>query len=217
MAIKGLIFDLDGVITDTAEYHFLAWKQLADEEGLNFTRADNDQLRGVSRQESLVRLLKGKSIPESTMQDWMHRKNEYYKSYLEGITSDDLLPGVHDFLVASQDEGLKLAIGSASKNAKPVIEKLNLTGVFDVIGDGFSVVNTKPAPDLFVWVAGGLQIYVSEVIVFEDAPAGIDAAKSAGCRTVGIGTSDVNHADIVAQSFEDISVNQIIEHFTQNQ
>lgn len=217
MSIKGLIFDLDGVITDTAEYHFLAWKQLANEEGLDFTREDNEQLRGVSRRESLTRLLKGKTVSEATMQEWMHRKNEYYKAYLERITPEDLLPGVREFLTSAQAQSLRLAIGSASKNAKPVIEKLNLTDMFDVIGDGFSVVNAKPAPDLFVWVAGGLHINVSEVIVFEDAPAGIDAAKSAGCGTVGIGTSDIKHADTVAHSFEDINLNQVLEHFIQNQ
>ena len=215
MSIKGLIFDLDGVITDTAEYHFLAWKQLANEEGLEFTREDNEQLRGVSRRESLTRLLKGKTVSEATMQEWMHRKNEYYKAYLEKITPEDLLPGVREFLTSAQAQGLGLAIGSASKNAKPVIEKLQLTDMFDVIGDGFSVVNAKPAPDLFVWVAGGLHVYVSEVIVFEDAPAGIDAAKRAGCGTVGIGTSDINHADIVVYSFEDITLHQVLEHFTQ--
>jgi len=214
MTIKGLIFDLDGVITDTAEYHYLAWKRLADEESLDFTREDNEQLRGVSRRESLVRLLKGKSVPEPTMQEWMHKKNEYYTAYLDNITENDLLPGVKAFLDEAQSRGLKLAIGSASKNAKPVIEKLKLVDVFDVIGDGFSVVNAKPAPDLFVWVAGGLRVYVSEVIVFEDAPAGIDAAKSAGCGTVGIGTSDIHHADMVAHSFEDITLDSVLTFFS---
>lgn len=217
MTIKGLIFDLDGVITDTAEYHYLAWKQLADEEGLDFNREDNEQLRGVSRRESLMRLLKGKTIPEATMQAWMHRKNEYYTSYLDKITPNDLLAGVGDFLEAAQSKNLKLGIGSASKNAKPVIEKLNLLDTFTVIGDGYSVVNPKPAPDLFVWVAGGLHIQVNETIVFEDAPAGIDAAKAAGCRTVGIGTSDIHHADIVAQRFTDISVDSVLRHFMEQQ
>ncbi|MEM9952967.1 MAG: beta-phosphoglucomutase [Chloroflexota bacterium] len=210
MTIKGIIFDLDGVITDTAEYHFLAWKRLADEENLDFTREDNEQLRGVSRRESLKRLLKGKVISEDKMQSWMHRKNEYYKAYLDDITPDDLLPGVSNFLEEAQAQGLKLAIGSASKNAKPVIEKLNLINVFEVIGDGYSVVNAKPAPDLFVWVAGGLHLHVADVIVFEDSPAGIDAAKSAGCKTVGIGKSKLSHADFAVRSFEEITLNDVI-------
>lgn len=217
MPVKGFIFDLDGVITDTAEYHFLAWQQLAVEEGLDFTREDNERLRGVSRRESLIRLLKGKTVSEDTMQAWMHRKNEYYKAYLDEITPNDLLVGVGQFLADAQGRGLKLALGSASKNAKPVIEKLRLSDTFEVIGDGYSVVNTKPAPDLFVWVAGGLHVAVNEVIVFEDAPAGVDAAKSAGCGTVGIGTSDIHHADIVARTFDDITVQGVLDHFTQTQ
>ncbi len=211
MSIKGLIFDLDGVITDTAEYHFLAWKRLANEEGLDFRREDNEQLRGVSRRESLIRLLKGKIVSEDIMQTWMHRKNEYYTAYLDDITPDDLLAGVGDFLDAAQSQGLKLGIGSASKNAKPVIEKLNLLNVFSVIGDGYSVVNPKPAPDLFVWVAGGLQVHVDETIVFEDAPAGIDAAKAAGCRVVGIGTSDLSHADMQIKGFDTINLDDILK------
>lgn len=217
MSIKGLIFDLDGVITDTAEYHYLAWKRLADEENLNFTREDNEQLRGVSRRESLVRLLKGKAVSEEMMQAWMNRKNDYYTAYLSDITPHDLLDGVGNFLESAQSQGLKLGIGSASKNAKPVIEKLNLLTLFDIIGDGYSVVNPKPAPDLFVWVAGGLQIQVNETIVFEDAPAGIDAAKAAGCGTVGIGTSDLHHADMQTKGFDTITLEHILEHFATNQ
>lgn len=213
MSIKGLIFDLDGVITDTAEYHYLAWKRLADEEGLDFNRADNEQLRGVSRRESLIRLLKGKIVAEDTMQQWMERKNEYYTAYLDDISPDDLLLGVADFIESAQSQNLKLGIGSASKNAKPVIEKLNLLDVFDVIGDGYSVVNPKPAPDLFVWVAGGLQVHVNETIVFEDAPAGIDAAKAAGCGTIGIGTSNLSHADMQTKSFEKITLNDVLRKF----
>lgn len=210
MAIRGIIFDLDGVITDTAEYHFQAWKQLADDEGLSFSREDNEQLRGVSRRESLIRLLKGKIVPEETMQAWMHRKNEYYKAYLSRITPDDLLPGVTAFLQMAQKQGLKLAIGSASKNAKPVIERLGITDLFSVIGDGYAVVNTKPAPDLFVWAAGGMKVNVDEVIVFEDAEAGIDAAKAAGCYSVGVGHSDVHHADMVISSFEAITLDGVL-------
>src|SRR5688500_421415 len=145
--IRAFIFDLDGVITDTAEYHFLAWKRLADEEDLPFTREDNEQLRGVSRRESLLRLLKGRVIPEAVLEVWMERKNEYYKTFLDGITPANCLPGVTAFLEAARQQGIKCAIGSASKNAKSVLEKLELIGMFDVIGDGFSVVNQKPAPD----------------------------------------------------------------------
>jgi beta-phosphoglucomutase len=195
--IRAFIFDLDGVITDTAEYHFLAWKRLADDEGLPFTREDNEQLRGVSRRESLLRLLKGVVVAEDIMAVWMERKNDYYKTFLDDITPANALPGVTTFLEDARQRGIKCAIGSASKNAKSVLEKLELIHMFDVIGDGFSVVNQKPAPDLFVWAAGGLHVAVNEAVVFEDAEAGINAAKAAGCYSVGIGTANVNHADMV--------------------
>ncbi|GAB4528220.1 MAG: beta-phosphoglucomutase [Anaerolineae bacterium] len=210
MEIKAFIFDLDGVITDTAEYHFLAWKRLADEEGLPFTREDNEQLRGVSRRESLIRLLKGRTVPEETMQEYMQRKNDYYVAYLDEITPQDRLPGVTAFLDAAHAAGLKLGIGSASKNARPVLEKLGLLSMFEVVGDGYSVVNTKPAPDLFVWVAGGLRVPVEQSVVFEDAEAGVDAAKAAGCYAVGIGGSNINHADLVLPGLDAARVDNVI-------
>lgn len=208
--IRGFIFDLDGVITDTAEFHYLGWKRLADEEGLPFTREDNDQLRGVSRRESLIRLLKGRSIPEATMQEWMTRKNNYYQAHLEAITPEHRLPGVTRFLQEAKAAGLKLGIGSASRNARAVIEKLDLLEAFDVIGDGYCVTNTKPAPDLFVWVAGGLGIYTNQAVVFEDAEAGVDAAKTAGCYSVGIGSANVRHADVVLPGLADITVRDLL-------
>jgi beta-phosphoglucomutase len=209
-AIKAFIFDLDGVITETSEFHFLAWKQLADEEGILFTREDNERLRGVSRRESLLRMLKDKIIPEDIMQAWMQRKNDYYVAYLELITPADCLPGVPQFLDEARQQGIKCAIGSASKNAKSVLEKLQLMDKFNVIGDGYSVVNPKPAPDLFVWAAGGLHVYVNEAVVFEDAEAGIDAAKAAGCYSVGIGTANVHHADLVLDGLANVRVEQVI-------
>lgn len=207
---SAFIFDLDGVITDTAEYHYLAWKQLADEEGLPFTRDDNEHLRGVSRRESLVRLLKGHSLPEEQMQAWMIRKNDYYLRYLEGITPDHRLPGVTRFLQEAQAARLRLGIGSASRNARSVLEKLDLIDLFDVIGDGYSVVNPKPAPDLFVWVAGGLHVQVEQAVVFEDAEAGIDAARAAGCASVGLGSAQVAHADITAPNLAEMTVSEVL-------
>jgi beta-phosphoglucomutase len=179
---------------------------------LPFTRDDNEQLRGVSRRESLVHLLKSKIVPEETMQEWMQRKNEYYIAYLDRVTPYHVLPGVSIFLEEAKKVRIKLGIGSASKNAKSVIEKLELMDVFDVIGDGFSVVNPKPAPDLFVWVAGALGVLVHQAIVFEDAQAGIDAAKAAGCYSVGVGTANVSHADIHISSFLNVSVDEILSH-----
>jgi len=215
--ISGFTFDLDGVITETSEFHFQAWKKLAEEEGLPFTREDNEQLRGVSRHDSLMLMLKGRTYPEDKLQEMMHRKNEYYKAFLNDITPDDCLPGVQDFLARARQANLKLGIGSASKNARPVLDKLQILDLFDVIGDGFSVANSKPAPDLFVWVAGGFGVNPQETVVFEDAEAGIDAAKAAGCKTVGIGNSNINHADIVVAGLHELTVEDMLTQFEAHQ
>lgn len=212
--IRAFIFDLDGVITDTAEFHYLAWKRLADEQGLSFTREDNDQLRGVSRRESLNRLLKGKAIHEETALAWMERKNNYYREYLATITPENCLPGVLPFLNAARAAGLKIAIGSASKNARDVLERLGILQMFDTIGDGNVVLNTKPAPDLFVWVAGRLDIYTNQGVVFEDAEAGIDAALRGGFWTVGVGTANIQHAHMVSPNgLAGLSVQQVLARF----
>lgn len=208
--IKAFIFDLDGVITDTAEFHFLAWKRLADEEGIVFTREDNEQLRGVSRRESLNRMLKGRPIDEATAHLWMERKNDYYKDYLKHITPDHALPGVPQFLAAARAAGLKVGLGSASKNARDVLERLQLIDAFDAIGDGYSVVNSKPAPDLFVWVAGRLDLPPNQAVVFEDAEAGVDAALAGGFWTVGIGTANVKHAHLTAPGVGELTVQTVL-------
>lgn len=183
----GYIFDLDGVITDTAEYHYLAWKQLADEEGLPFTREDNEALRGVPRRRSLEILLKGKIFPEAKMQVMMEHKNNLYQNLLENITPADLLPGVFQFLETAKSANIRLGIGSASKNAVTVLNRLGITSLFDALGDGYCVVNAKPAPDLFIWVAGRFGLYPTQCFVFEDAEAGVEAALAGGFHAVGIG------------------------------
>jgi beta-phosphoglucomutase len=208
--IRAFIFDLDGVITDTAEFHYLAWKQLADEEGIAFTREDNEQLRGVSRRESLNRMLKGRPIDEATAQAWMERKNNYYRQYLEGITPEHRLPGVTRFLDEAHAAGIALGLGSASKNARDVLAKLDLLNTFAAIGDGYSVVNTKPAPDLFVWVAGGLNVPPPQAVVFEDAEAGVEAALAGGFWAVGIGAANVNKAHLQARGLADLNVKGVL-------
>jgi beta-phosphoglucomutase len=213
--IQAFIFDLDGVITDTAEFHYLAWKQLADEEGLPFTREDNEQLRGVSRRESLTRLLKGKAISEDTAQEYMTRKNDYYKKYLENITPADALPNVPTFLRTAKLAGIKIGLGSASKNAVDALERLELTPLFDAIGDGYSVANAKPAPDLFIWVAGRLNVNPANALVFEDAEAGVDAALKGGFYTLGIGSEkNVYNAHLKApKGLEELDVIHVLQHF----
>ena len=212
MAIEAFLFDLDGVITDTAEYHYRAWKRLADEEKVPFTREDNEHLRGVSRLESLRLLLKGRTLTDDQMQDWMERKNNYYRAYLSEVTPADLLPGVGAFLQEAKAAGIKLGLGSASKNAVDVIRNLGVSPLFDAIGDGFSVSNSKPAPDLFIWVAGRLNVYPARSVVFEDAEAGIEAALKAGMFTVGIGPAErVGKAHMIIPGFTGVSVAQVLE------
>ncbi len=186
----GYIFDLDGVITDTAEYHYRSWDKLAREEGITFTREDNEALRGVPRRRSLEILLKDRVLPEATMQAWMERKNDYYLDYLREITPAALLPGVADFLKEAKSAGVLIGLGSASKNAREVCERLGILSLFDGFGDGYSVVNPKPAPDLFVWVAGRFGLPPTQCVVFEDAEAGIEAALVGGFWTVGLGPQE---------------------------
>ncbi|HUN09578.1 MAG TPA: beta-phosphoglucomutase [Aggregatilineales bacterium] len=212
MTIKAFIFDLDGVITDTAEFHFLAWKQLADEIGVSFTREDNDQLRGVSRRESLKRLLKGRPVDEATAEVWMQRKNDIYREFLHQITPADSLPGVVHFLDEARKRGILIGLGSASKNARDVIERLKLMDYFEALGDGYSVVNPKPAPDLFIWVAGRLGVPPNEAVVFEDAEAGVDAALKGGFWTVGLGRAGVNAAHLVKEDgLKTLTVDAVLE------
>jgi beta-phosphoglucomutase len=209
--LRAFIFDLDGVITDTAEYHYRAWKKLADEENMPFTREDNDQLRGVDRRQSLLLLLKGRVLTEAQMQDWMTRKNDYYRGYLGDITPADLLPGVENFLHEARDTGIKLGLASASKNAKDVIQNLGIGALFHVIGDGYSVTKAKPAPDLFLFVADQLSATPSESVVFEDAEAGIEGALAAGMYAVGLGpASRLGKSHLVLPDLKDVHVNDVI-------
>jgi len=201
--VQGFIFDLDGVLTDTAEYHYRAWKRLADEEGIPFTREDNEQLRGVSRRESLMRLLKGRPIPEETAQAWMARKNRYYQEYIRQMTPADVLPGVLSLLGEIRASGRKIAVASASKNAPLVVERLNLRPWIDVLCDGSSVDRPKPAPDLFLYAAERLGLPPVTCVVVEDAAAGVQAAHAAGMRVVGLGpASRVGEADVVLPSLD---------------
>jgi len=212
--IRAFMFDLDGVITDTAEFHYQSWKRLSEEVGIPFTRDDNEMLRGVSRRESLNRILKGRPIDEATAQEWMDRKQGYYLGFLETIKPEDALPGVRDLLNEAQGMGIKLAVASASRNARPVLEKLELISMFDAIGDGYSVVHTKPAPDLFLWTAGRLDVTPLQAIVFEDAEAGIDAALKGGFWTVGLGTADVSRAHVRLPNLNGVRVADVLAKVT---
>ena len=212
MTIRAFLFDLDGVLTDTAEGHYLAWKQLADEEGLPFTREDNEALRGVSRRESLALLLKGRAIPEEQAQAWMERKNSYYLDRIRSVTPADLLPGGRELLEEIRAAGLKIAIASASKNAGEVVDRLGIRSMIDFLADGHSVQRTKPAPDLFLFAAQGLGEPPGTCVVVEDAASGISAAQAAGMRTVGLGPVErVGAADVVRKGLAGVYLDELLE------
>jgi beta-phosphoglucomutase len=213
--IRAIIFDLDGVITDTAEYHFLAWKKLADEEGLPFTRADNEALRGLSRRDSLNRLLRGRSVPEELATAWMARKNGYYREMLSAVTPNDLLPGVADLLTEIRVAGIKIAIASASRNAPDVVARLGIEKQLDFLAHGEHVTRQKPAPDLFLFAARQLGISPAECLVVEDAQAGVEAAHAAGMVAVGLGPAErVGAAEIVLPNLNGIALVDLVRAAT---
>ncbi len=204
---KGIIFDLDGVITETSEYHYQSWQRMADEEGLDFNREVNEKLRGVSRRRSLEIILDDKELTEQEMNKLMDKKNGYYQEYLKDMDENDMLPGAMDLINTSLEKGFKLAIASSSKNAKTVISALKIGDLFETISDGFSVDNPKPAPDLFLFTAEKLELSPEECIVFEDAKAGIDAAQAANMLSVGIGPEErVGHADFRFDTVKEVEL-----------
>jgi beta-phosphoglucomutase len=211
MSIRGFIFDLDGVLTDTAEYHYRAWKRLADEEGISFTREDNEHLRGIPRRESLMLILKGRTYPEEKIQEMMERKNNYYLEFIREITPADLLPGARELLEEIHQVGLKSALGSASKNAPDVIQRLGIAELLDAVSHGGSVAKQKPAPDLFLHAAGQLGLQPQECVVVEDAAAGIEAGLAGGFHTLGLGPRErVGNAEAVLDSLADTRLEQIL-------
>ncbi len=195
---KAIIFDLDGVLTDTSEYHYKAWKQLADEEGIPFTREENDEhLRGVGRRDSLMYILRGRKVSEEQIQVMMDRKNRYYTEMIKSMTPNDLVAGGRDLLTEIRTAGIKAAIASSS----------NLDG----IADGNSVANSKPAPDLFVYAAGTVQVPTPDCLGIEDANAGIEAIKTAGMQALGIGPKERFHrADKVLTTLADMHLADVL-------
>jgi beta-phosphoglucomutase len=209
--VDAVIFDLDGVITDTAEYHYLGWKRLADEEGWPFDRAANERLRGVSRMDSLDLLLAGRPADDEQKRAWAERKNRYYVEYLDRVGPDDLLPGAREIVVACKEQGLGVAIGSSSKNARAVLDRLGVTSLFDAISDGNSVERAKPAPDLFLHAAGRLGVEPARCAVFEDAESGVDAALAAGMVAVGIGPAErVGHATHHFDDMTEVDIDRVL-------
>ncbi len=211
--IKGFLFDLDGVIVDTAKYHFIAWQALAKKLGFEFTLEDNERLKGVSRMRSLDILLEigGLSLAEDEKIKLATEKNERYVEYIKKMGPDEILPGVMNFLTESRKAGIKIALGSASKNAMTILDRLGITPFFDAVIDGTKVLAAKPDPEVFLKGAAALKLKPEQCVVFEDAEAGIEAAINAGMKNIGIGTSTtLSKADVVLPGFADETPQSIL-------
>lgn len=188
--IKACIFDLDGVIVDTAKYHYLAWQRLAKELGVSFTLEDNERLKGVSRIRSLEIILEigGLHFNEAQKEEMATRKNQWFVDYVNAMKPEEIYPGVHQLLQALKAKGIKVGLASSSKNAPAVIRLLNIEHDFDAVVDGTMIVNTKPDPEIFLKAAQSLGVLPKDCLVFEDAEAGVEAALNAGMKCVGIGS-----------------------------
>ncbi len=213
--IKACIFDLDGVICDTAKYHFKAWRKLANELGFDFTEEDNEKLKGVSRVESLNLILSWGGFEENddevkaAMAD---KKNGWYLEFITHMTPDETLPGVKNFLDDLKKRGIKIVLGSASKNSMMILERIELVHYFDAIIDGNKTARSKPDPEVFLLGAEAIGAKPNECIVFEDALKGVEAALDGGFYTVGVGNSDVlDEAHIVIPGFEYIDYGEVLE------
>ena len=210
----GVIFDLDGVIVDTAKYHFLAWKNLADELGVEFTKTHNELLKGVSRVQSLEILLGigNITLSEAKKQDILISKNEDYLSYITKMGADEILPGAEKLLDKLDDLGIKYVLGSASKNAPLILKQVGLFNRFAGIVDGNSVSKAKPDPEVFLIGAKKLNLPAENCIVFEDAIAGIEAANKANMTSIGIGDEKtLGEADYNFNNLTEISTDFIKE------
>ena len=204
---KGFIFDLDGVIVDTARYHFLAWRKLAETIGISFNETDNEQLKGVSRVRSLEKILSwgNVSLTQERFDELLNRKNDDYLGYIANMNEEEILPDVPRVLSYLKQNEQPIALGSASKNAKAILEEVGLLEVFDTIVDGTNVTRAKPDPEVFLIAAEQLNVQPGKCIVFEDAVAGIQAANTAGMTSIGIGDPAILHeAMYVFRDFTEI-------------
>jgi len=191
--VKAFIFDLDGVLVDTAKYHYLAWKRLSEELGLQFNLHDNEMLKGVSRTKSfeIILGLNNREMSDEEIDKYCAIKNSYYLDYINNLKQEELKAGVREFLECARNNGFKIALGSASKNSMLILEKLNILDLFDAIVDGRVVKNAKPDPEIFLKGAEELGVEPGECIVFEDSLAGITAAHNGGMKAIGVNNNDI--------------------------
>ena len=212
---KAILFDLDGVIVETAHFHYLAWKRLANEKlDSDFTHEFNETLKGISRMESLDLILQysGKQIDNATKLQYATLKNEWYLELVSKMTPDDILVGVPTFFQQVKAATLKIGLGSVSKNAKMILERVGLINDFDVIIDGTKISKSKPDPEVFLKGAEELGFLPEQCIVFEDAVAGIEAAKRANMKAIGIGKPEIlTQADIVFENFIEMNLEAILQ------
>lgn len=209
---KAFIFDLDGVIVDTAKFHFLAWRKLANDFGFDFTKEQNEQLKGVSRAASLKKILKwgNMELSEEEFNKQMALKNENYLSYVDKMEEDEILPDVPKVLNYLKEHNIPIALGSASKNARTILKKINLYEIFDAIVDGTDVSKAKPDPEVFLIAAERLGVKPENCVVLEDSVAGIQAANIGKMTSIGIGEQEVLHeADYVFSDFTEMSIDFI--------
>lgn len=217
--IQAAIFDLDGVIVDTAKYHYLAWKRLAKEVGIDLSEEENEKLKGVSRMDSLdiILALGGVTLDTARKEELADKKNAWFLEFVNQMTPAEILPGAKELLMNLRKQGIKIALGSSSKNAPLVLRLLSIEKLFDVIVDGTMVKNSKPDPEIFLLGAKLLSLPPSTCVVFEDAEAGVEAALAAGMKCVGIGSpAQLNKAhqvvpDLVNFSFPIDSTKQILK------
>jgi beta-phosphoglucomutase len=212
--IKAVLFDLDGVVVFTDRYHYLGWKRLCDEEGWRFDEVLNHQLRGVPRLDSLEIILKhnGLVLGDPQKAAYADRKNDYYVTSLQDINENDLYPGALDFINELRKRGIKTALCSSSRNASLVLEKLVITALFDTIVTGHDIRNAKPAPDIFLLAAQKIRVHPLHCMVFEDAASGVQAAKAARMKCVGVGTHEVlTQADETIAAYDEIDVEALLE------
>ena len=210
MNIRAVIFDLDGVIVSTDNCHYLAWEKLAQEEGIYFDRKINDRLRGVSRMASLEIVLERakKSYSQEEKIEMAERKNNYYKELIKELTPDDILPGAMENLKELKMNGIKIAIGSSSKNTPIILNQIGLKDYFDAISDGNNITHSKPDPEVFLKAAEMLNIKPENCVIVEDADAGIEAGKNAGMKTISV--NGANGADLMLENLEKVSILNVI-------
>jgi len=212
MEIRAFIFDVDGVLTDTVELHYRSWRRLATEEGIPFSRALNDQMRGLNRWASLDLFLSGRAVSDAVAQDLLRRKNEYFLESLDELAQKGPLPGVRALLEELDRGGILVAIGSASRNAREVVRLLGLDGFIAAYSDGHAVQRSKPAPDVFLEAARMLGVEPAACVVVEDAEAGVEAAHAAGMRVIGIGPrARVGNADLTVDTLDGLTLARIRE------